>query len=137
MAKRGGGTDPRRTLGPYRRGTVRSGHHGRDQASQRLISTSNTPLQQVIDRWIEVKPPAPPSPIAPKSDPDQTQPDSGNTTPRPLDTPVPRTVTVGLATLTVNYPQTLLHNEADVDDYLQALRETLMNEITAGKRVSR
>ncbi|MEE4212470.1 MAG: BREX system P-loop protein BrxC [Parvularcula sp.] len=54
------------------------------------------------------------------------------------DGPAPATAppaTVLAAQLRVAAPQTLLTDEADVDQYLEALKETLLVEIRAGKKV--
>lgn len=68
---------------------------------------------------------------------DTLRPPKAEPGPSPADPPKPQAETVGLSTLSIHFSQNLLQNEADVDNYLDALRKTLMDEINAGKRVSR
>ena len=58
--------------------------------------------------------------------------------PQPGDRPAPAPLaptTVLASTLKVKAPKTLLTDEADVDQYLEEMKKTLLAEIRAGKKV--
>lgn len=91
---------------------------------------------QLLARIDELaKPPEAPAP-KPTSGAIKASPGGESETSKPAAAPKPEpVVTVPLRSLRVSYAKPLLTSEADVSAYLEALKETLLTEVRAGKRV--
>jgi hypothetical protein len=89
-----------------------------------------------LEQWSQ--PAAPPPPVAPRPTPSgKTASGGANTTgdtPSPPP-PTPEPKVVSARNIKVSYAKPWLTNEAEVDDYLNKLREAWMTEIQAGHRV--
>ena len=90
-------------------------------------------LLQQIEDWNTPAPVVPTPPVTTNNGDDGNQPIDPPTPPAP---PAPKVEIVAARELSVAFNKPLLESEADIDAYLETYKQTLLNTVKQGKKVS-